>query len=140
MLNVFNVSLKRDDVYQSNLVIADNAIAVRIWFKLNEKATEILSVKPAQSDEAKPGKPCIVLPSLRDTVGHAVRHSYELTIYGAKGSVTWDFTTPEAAVHRINDWVEAVKNSDAGNTFVLKQIDHIEHNQQILLTMNSKGA
>lgn len=55
----YNVSFKRNDVYQSNLAIAESHQAVWAWYKMYKPDAEILDISPARSDDEKPGKPCV---------------------------------------------------------------------------------
>lgn len=55
----YNVSFKRNDVYRSNLAIAECRNAVLAWYRMYKPDAEILNVRVALSDDEKPGKPCI---------------------------------------------------------------------------------
>ncbi len=58
----YNVSFIRNDVYQSNLAVAESEQAVNAWFKMYKPDARVLGIGPASSDDEKPGKPCIEIP------------------------------------------------------------------------------
>ncbi len=58
----YNVSFVRNDVYQSNLAIAESEQAVAAWFKMYKPDARVLSICPANSGGEKPGKPCVEIP------------------------------------------------------------------------------
>ena len=58
-IKTFNISFKRNDVYQANLIKGYSEEQVTDYFKSYKPDAEILGVKIATSDDMKPGKPVI---------------------------------------------------------------------------------
>lgn len=56
-LNTFEISYKKNGVYQSNLVDANSAEEAKAWYAKKHPDATILGVHPATSDSYKPGKP-----------------------------------------------------------------------------------
>lgn len=59
MENLYNVSFKRNGVYQSNLFKANSEQAIQDWYWENKPDAEVIAIKVATPDDEKPGKPLI---------------------------------------------------------------------------------
>ena len=58
-MNTYNVSYKRNDVYQSNLYKSNSIEEIKDSIAAYRPEIEVINIRLATSDDIKPGKPMI---------------------------------------------------------------------------------